>query len=58
MINIANDSFTGMFLLLPQHLNKICQESEIKVSNLLRPILALSIENNFVEFTKAVKKAS
>jgi hypothetical protein len=43
MMNVANDSYVGMFSILPLHLSRMCQETEKKVSGLLRPILAISI---------------
>jgi hypothetical protein len=48
MMNVANDSFVAMFAILPQHLNRICQETETHVAGLLRPIIGISIESNFV----------
>lgn len=56
--NVAHTSYTEMFSLLPLHLSRLCLDIESKAKELLKPFNVIPSDSNFVDFTKAVKKAS
>lgn len=58
MMSVAENSYTRLFAMLPNHLSELCRETTDRTEELLRPIDLKYNDETFVQSTKALKKAS